>query len=123
MRENNTGAKVNKEDNEVVTKGYLKNYLDERDYVTKGYLKSYLDEQNYVTKEYLREQNYITKDFFLDFFRDFKNELFEALDVRFDRLEKRIDEANARTDRLIAQNALEHNKFDTRIVALEGEVF
>lgn len=84
---------------------------DDEEIVTKGYFRTYLD-----------EQEYITKDFFLDFFRDFKNELFEALDARFDRLEKRIDEANARTDRLIAQNALEHNKFDTRITALEGEV-
>lgn len=100
MRENKLNKKVDvntnadTDDNEVVTKGYLRSYLDEKEF--------------------------ITKDFFLDFFRDFKNELFEALDARFDRLEKRIDEANARTDRLISQNALEHNKFDTRITTSES---
>lgn len=97
MRENKLNKNINEnDDNEVVTKGYLRTYLN--------------------------EQEYITKDFFLDFFRDFKNELFEALDARFDRLEKRIDEANARTDRLISQNALEHNKFDTRITTLESAI-
>lgn len=37
-----------KEREEVVTKGFLVDYLDSKDYIT----KDYLDSQNYVTKDY-----------------------------------------------------------------------
>jgi hypothetical protein len=59
-----------KERGEVVTKGFLKDYLDSKNYITKDYLdsknyitKDYLDSKNYITKDYLDSKNYITKDY------------------------------------------------------------
>ena len=52
-----------KEEKEVVTKGFL----IENEYVTKTSLEEILDSKNYVTKDYLEEvlekKNYVTKDY------------------------------------------------------------
>ena len=40
-----------KEREEVVTKGFLSDYLDSKNYIT----KDYLDSKNYITKDYLED--------------------------------------------------------------------
>ncbi len=44
-----------KESKEIVTKGFLVNYLEQ-----------VLESKNYITKDYLESRNYITKDYFED---------------------------------------------------------
>ena len=66
-----------KERGEVVTKGFLEDYLDKtlesKNYVTKDYLES----KNFVTKEYLDQQNFVTKDWALDMFETFEKRIVE----------------------------------------------
>lgn len=45
-----------KERNQVVTKGYLTDHLEEVGMVTKDFLVDYLEKQNYVTKDFLDDR-------------------------------------------------------------------
>lgn len=87
-----------KEENEVVTKGFLKATLEE----------------SYVSKKFLRDQNYVTKDFLktvqaeisedvrrhthamLEEYQSRLEVVVELLIGRFDRMEARLDGNDAR---------------------------
>lgn len=55
-----------KERGEVVTKGFLEDYLDKT-----------LESKNYVTKDYLTQQNFVTKDWALDMSETFEKRIVE----------------------------------------------
>lgn len=89
----------------------------------------------------------VTKRFFIEFMTEFKRDLFEMLDIRFEKIEKNAKETNVRLDRVentivemnitqketnrnieetntmlekqISKNAVEHVKFDSRLHVLE----
>ncbi|MBP6974344.1 MAG: hypothetical protein KBB54_00155 [Candidatus Pacebacteria bacterium] len=63
---------------------------------------------------------YVTMGFMMEFKNDLLEILemrFNAIDGRFEMIEKKIDESNTRIDRLISQNALEHHSLDIRIAS------
>lgn len=68
----------------------------------------------------------VTMGFFIDFMTEFKRDLFEMLDIRFNSLEVRVtsleksmEETKDILERSIGQNTMEHVKFDRRIKLLE----
>lgn len=75
-----------KEREEVVTKGYLNDYLESQNYVTKQYLDEKLE--NYVTKDYLDERF----KYYVDVLKEVNNDKFEVI---FEEL-RAIREENSR---------------------------
>ncbi len=88
-----------KEENEVVTKGFLKATLENGDYVSRKFLK----DQNYVTKDFLKTvQAEITADVrrhthaMHEEYQSRLEAVVELLIGRFDRMEVRLDGNDAR---------------------------
>jgi hypothetical protein len=94
-----------KEEGEVVTKGYLQEYIDSKNFVTKDYLDKTLESKNYVTKDWALEmfesfEKRITEELKQDFrnhtgalmeFHAHQNKLIiDALLSRIERVERHV---------------------------------
>ncbi|MCB9806110.1 hypothetical protein H6775_03045 [Candidatus Nomurabacteria bacterium] len=98
--------------------------------VTKGYLVDYLESQNYITKEYLESKNYVTKDYLEDKFahyfglisEDFTQKItvaIEGLEIRLDAKFARIDERFDRLERRMWRSENWLSNHEDRILKLE----
>ena len=90
-----------KERGEVVTKGFLEDYIDSKDFVTKDYLDQVLESKNYVTKNYLhqtleetfskyRQENRRHLEALMEDYHQRVYPLVELFDARFERIERKI---------------------------------
>lgn len=97
-----------KEQEEVVTKGFLVEYLEKtleeklesKNYVTKDYLEEVLESKNYITKDYLDSKNYITKDYFEEGLNkqsaDFRQHLESLMEHQMDQLQVFMEQMDNR---------------------------
>lgn len=105
-----------KEREEVVTKGHL----EDQDYVTKDFLVDYLESNNYVTKDYLDKK---FSHYFQLISEDFSHKITGAIeglemrmDVKFARIDERFDRLEKRMWR--SENWLSNH--EDRILKLES---
>ncbi len=92
-----------KEREEVVTKGFLEDYLESRNYIT----KEYLDSKDYATKAHVQEIfNYYQSDMkhhidsLIERQHDYFRAIIETLEGRFERNEDALDRHENRIARL-----------------------
>lgn len=92
-----------KERGEVVTKGFLEDYLDSKNYIT----RDYLDSKDYATRSHVDSIfNYYQSDMkhhidsLIEQQHDYFRAIIETLEGRFERNEERLENLDNRVTRL-----------------------